>query len=156
MTFVKQFLSQKFWLLKRKCNFWPTLQFWSTLRPISYYKNVKILPLNYYFHIDWSLNFHLSYHLHWNSKIHFLTLTSHFENFWSIVQCNVRFTRIFSVKSIFFGKNLPIFYSVKHFFWEKLLLPIHSKHIAGTKIEANLLNFHAIQSFAVQNRPFGV
>ena len=43
----------------------------------------------------------------------------------------------------------------KAFFWEKVTLPIHSKHVAGIKIEANLLNFQSMERFAAQNRTFG-
>ena len=57
-------------------------------------KNVKILPSKGYFYIDWYVNFHLSYHLHGKLKIQFLTLTSHFEKFWSIVQMMPHFSPV--------------------------------------------------------------
>ena len=72
------------------------------------------------------------------------------------VHHNVRIRRIFSVKSTYVVKICPFFTLKKHFFWEKLILPMHSKHIAEMKIEGNLLNFHTIEWFAAQNRPFGI
>ena len=70
---------------------------------------------------------------------------------------NVRIWRIFSVKSTYtIAKSYPIFPLQKPFFWEKLILPNHSKHVAVIKIEAYLVNFNSVKSFAAQNRTFGV
>ena len=48
-------------------------------------QNVKILPHNYHFQMDWNVNFEIWHNSYQNSKIYFLTLSSHFEKFWSIV-----------------------------------------------------------------------
>ena len=82
---ITWFWGQSFVLLNRFLQFCNFSNIWSTLKPKSHYKNVKILAQNGHFLMDWSLKINLSNHLHRNSKIHFLTLTSHFENFWIIV-----------------------------------------------------------------------
>ena len=72
------------------------------MRPKTYYKNVIILPLNCKSQMHHVLNFHLMYIKWQNSKIQFLTLSSHFEKIWSIV-CGTDLSMNFSEK--FRGSN---------------------------------------------------
>ena len=84
---ITSLLPQTFGLLKRILGFWHFLEFWSTSDAKSCYKNAKIMQFKAQFQMDNLVNFHLSYILSWNSKIHFLSLSSHFGKNWSIVQC---------------------------------------------------------------------
>ena len=101
-------LPESWGLLKRFWWFGHFSTFWPTLEPKSYYKNVKIMLFKGQFQMDHLVNSHLSYSLLRNSKIHFLSLSSHFEKIWSIVQ----------------DKNLLSQNFVKSttYFWEKTLL----------------------------------